>query len=200
MATNTLLIACGALARELVELQRRNEWDHVKIQCLPADLHNYPQKIPGAVEATIKKHKAEYDNIFVAYADCGTGGQLDNVCEQYGVDRIPGAHCYEFFAGKSVFDNIAEQEPGTFYLTDFLVRHFDRVMIQGLGLDKHPELRDLYFSNYKRLVYLAQERSETLSQLARQQADILGLAYEERYTGLEPVESIVKEQVIQWRN
>ena len=200
MANGTLLIACGALARELVELQRRNNWEHLKIQCLPAELHNYPQKIPGAVEDTIRKYKAEYDNIFIAYADCGTGGMLDKVCAEYGVERIPGAHCYEFFTGKSAFDAIAEEELGTFYLTDFLVRHFDRVMIRGLGLDKHPELKDLYFGNYRRLVYLAQTRSEELSKLAHEQAEYLGLAFEEHYTGLEPVESIMEEHVVQWRS
>ena len=196
----TLIIACGALAREIDALKRANGWDQLQVQCLDAALHNRPKSIPAKVEALLEKHFHQYERVFVAYADCGTGGALDTVLARWGVSRLPGAHCYEFFAGKSIFDSIAEQEPGTFYLTDFLVRHFDRVMIQGLGLDKHPELRDLYFSNYKRLVYLAQERSERLSQLARQQADTLGLAYEERYTGLEPVESIVKEQVIQWRN
>lgn len=200
MASRTLLIACGALARELVELQRRNQWDHLKIQCLPAELHNAPQKIPGAVEDAIRKFAAEYDTIFIAYADCGTGGLLDRVCEKYGVERIPGVHCYEFYAGKDVFDGLAEQELGTFYLTDFLVRHFDRVMIAGLGLDKHPELKPLYFGNYRRLVYLAQERSAELSALAREQADYLGLDYDEHYTGLEPVESVLKEHVVEWRS
>ena len=196
MEANTLLIACGALARELVELQRRNEWDHVKIQCLPADLHNYPQNIPDAVEDTIKKYKAEYDNIFVAYADCGTGGQLDNVCEQYGVDRIPGAHCYEFFAGKSVFDNIAEQEPGTFYLTDFLVKNFDRLVIHELGLDRHPELREEYFRNYRRLVYLSQTENRDLQELASKAAQRLGLEYYYRFTGYGELESSLQK----WMN
>jgi len=200
MANNSLVIACGALARELVELQRRNQWDHLKIQCLPAELHNEPQKIPGAVEDTIRKHKADYEHIFVAYADCGTGGLLDRVLEKYGVERIPGVHCYEFFAGKPVFDAFHEQELGTLYLTDFLVRHFDRVMIQGLGLDRHPELKEMYFGNYKKLLYLAQTRSDEMSKLAQEQAAYLGLEYVEHFTGLEPVESIMKEHVVQWRN
>jgi hypothetical protein len=200
MSGRALLIACGALAKELVELQRLNGWQHLKIQCLPAELHNYPQKIPGAVEDTIRKYRADYKNIFIAYADCGTGGLLDQVCERYGVERIPGVHCYEFFAGKDVFSDFASEELGTFYLTDFLVRHFDRVMVEGLGLDKHPELKDMYFGNYKRLVYLAQERSDELSQAAREQAEYLGLDYAEHYTGLKPIESIMKEHVVQWQN
>lgn len=200
MANGTLLIACGALARELVELQRRNDWHHLKIQCLPAELHNHPQKIPGAVEDAIKKYRAEYEQIFIAYADCGTGGHLDKVCEKYGVERIPGAHCYEFYAGSEAFAALAEQEIGTFYLTDFLVRHFDRLMIRGLGLDEHPELRDTYFGNYKRLVYLAQEPSDSLKKKAREQADYLGLEYAEHHTGFGPVESVVKEHVVQWRS
>ena len=200
MASGTLLIACGALARELVELQRRNDWDHLKIQCLPAELHNHPQKIPGAVEEAIRKYRAEYEQIFIAYADCGTGGYLDRVCEKYGVERIPGAHCYEFYTGSGAFEQLAEQEIGTFYLTDFLVRHFDRLMIRGLGLDEHPELKETYFGNYKRLVYLAQEASTPLSEQAREQAEYLGLEFEEHFTGLDPVESAITEHVVQWRN
>ena len=200
MAAGTLLLACGALAHELVELQKRNRWEHIRIQCLPAELHNTPQSIPGAVDEALEKYKPEYEHIFVAYADCGTGGLLDRVLERHDVERIPGAHCYQFFAGASVFDAFSDAEPGTFYLTDFLTRHFDRLVVKSLGLDRHPELREQYFGNYKRLVYLAQEKSDKLSKDARSHAEFLGLEYIEHYTGLEPVESVLREQEIRWQN
>ncbi len=200
MAKSTLLIACGALAHELVELQRRNQWEHTKIQCLPAMLHHMPAKIPGAVQDTIEKYRDDYEQIFVVYADCGTSGELDRVIGKYGVERIPGAHCYEFFAGKSVFEDYSDAEPGTFYLTDFLVRNFDRLVVKSLGLDRHPELLDQYFGNYKRVLYLVQKPSEELSKQAMKHADYLGLEYMEHFTGLDPFEADVREQVIKWRN
>ena len=200
MADGALLIACGALARELVELQRRNGWEHIRIQCLPAELHNTPDRIPAAVAKTIDKYRDEYEHIFVAYADCGTGGLLDRVLDEHGIDRIPGAHCYEFFSGSSVFSDFSEAEPGTFYLTDFLVRHFDRLVIESLGLDRHPQLKSQYFGNYKRLVYLSQTRSEELSRKARDQADFLGLAYTEHFTGLDTLQSGLGEQIVRWQN
>lgn len=200
MASGALLIACGALARELVELLRRNNWNHIRIQCLPAELHNRPEQIPAAVEAAIKQYRDDYEHVFVAYADCGTGGLLDRVLEQYGVERIAGAHCYEFFAGASIFENLAEAELGTFYLTDFLVRHFDRLVVEGLGLDQHPELRDSYFGNYKKVVYLSQSGSSKLSELAREQSTYLGLEFAEHFTGLAPVEEIIREHAITWQN
>jgi hypothetical protein len=132
-----LIIACGALAKEIVELQRLNGWSHVRIQCLPAELHNRPEKIPDAVRAAIVKYREQYEHLFVAYADCGTGGALDKVLDELGVERLPGAHCYEFYAGASQFAAMADSEPGTFYLTDFLTRHFDRLVKEGLGLDRH---------------------------------------------------------------
>ncbi len=134
------MIACGALAHELVELQRRNQWRHVRIQCLPAELHNTPERIPERVREAVLKYRAQFQQVFVAYADCGTGGQLDSVLESLGVERLPGAHCYEFFSGSDPFRALADAEPGTFYLTDFLTRHFDRLVKKGLGLDRHPEL------------------------------------------------------------
>jgi hypothetical protein len=200
MANGALLLACGALARELVALQKRNRWQHLRIQCLPAELHNTPKVIPRAVDEALCKYKAQYAHIFVAYADCGTGGLLDRVLEEHGVERIPGAHCYQFFAGEAVFNALCDEEPGTYYLTDFLVRHFDRLVTKGLGLDRHPELTAQYFGNYRRLVYLAQTRSDELSRRARSHAKYLGLAYEERFTGLVPVESTMKEQVVRWQN
>ncbi len=200
MSERALLLACGALASELVAIKRRNGWDHLRIQCLPAELHNTPDKIPAAVESALESLKEQYERIFVAYADCGTGGLLDEVLDRHGVGRLPGAHCYEFYAGGEAFSALAEEEPGTFYLTDFLVRHFDRLVVEGLGLDRHPELKTQYFGNYRKLVYLAQVPSPERSAQARECADFLGLDYAEIVTGLEPVESILKEQPIQWRN
>jgi hypothetical protein len=180
-----LVIGCGALARELVALTRRAGFPEVDLTCLPAKLHNRPQLIPAAVEARIRRARAEgYDQIFVAYADCGTGGQLDRVLEAEGVTRLEGAHCYEFYAGRAAFAALADEEPGTFYLTDFLARNFDRLVVRGLGLDRHPELLPLYFGNYRRLVFLAQTDDHALTRTAEAAAGRLGLEFERRLVGL----------------
>jgi len=197
---SVLVIACGALAKEIVELKRLNGWSHVRIQCLPADLHNRPEKIPGAVRAAIEKYRDGFDHVFVAYADCGTGGALDKVLSEFGIERLAGAHCYEFYSGESEFAALAEEEPGTFYLTDFLARHFDRLVKEGLGLDRHPELKATYFGNYRRLVYLSQTASAELEQAAREHADYLGLEFHHQHTGLEPVGRNLREHVVQWLN
>ena len=200
MKASVLLIACGALAKEIVEIKKLNGWAHIKVQCLPAELHNRPEKIPGAVRTEIQKYQSEFDSIFVAYADCGTGGMLDKVLADYDIERLPGAHCYEFFSGSNVFGELADEEPGTFYLTDFLTRHFDRLVKTGLGLDRHPELMAAYFGNYRRLVYLAQSESPKLEVMAKAHAEYLGLEYVHKHTGLDSVEKNLKEQVVQWRN
>ena len=200
MKASVLLIACGALAKEIVEIKELNGWTHIKVQCLPAELHNRPEKIPGAVKAEIEKYRSKFDSIFVAYADCGTGGMLDKVLADYDIERLPGAHCYEFFSGSAAFGKLADEEPGTFYLTDFLARHFDRLVKKGLGLDRHPELMSAYFGNYRRLVFLAQSESPKLEAMAKAHADYLGLEYVHKHTGLESVEKSLKEQVVQWRN
>jgi hypothetical protein len=179
----TLLIACGALAREVLALIRLNGWSHMELTCLPADLHNTPQRIPDAVRAKIKATRGKYDKVLVLYGDCGTGGALDQVLAEQGVDRIPGPHCYAFYSGVDAFLAQAEAEPGCFYLTDYLARHFERLVIQGLGLDRHPELLPLYFGNYEKLVYLAQAPDPRLEQQAKAAALRLGLAYEHRPTG-----------------
>lgn len=179
----TLVIACGALAKEIVEILRANALVHVSIQCLPAELHNRPERIPDAVRSKIRDARGTFDRIFVAYADCGTGGRLDAVLEAEGIERLPGAHCYEFFAGSGRFRELAEAEPGTFYLTDFLTRHFDRLVMEGLGLDRHPELASAYFGNYRRLVYLAQSKDPELETRARAAARKLGLEFETLFTG-----------------
>lgn len=182
-APRTLIIACGALAREIVALLRANGWQHISVQCLPAEFHNTPQRIPDAVADKIRLARGQFERIFVAYADCGTGGLLDTLLESEGVERLPGAHCYEFFAGAAAFAELSDAEPGTFYLTDFLARHFDRLVIQSLGLDRHPELQPLYFGNYRRLVYLSQVDDSTLLARAREGARVLELEFEHRRTG-----------------
>jgi len=179
----TLIIACGALAHELIHLIRIHRWDHMSVQCLPADLHNTPARIPDAVRAKIRAAAGVYERVFVAYADCGTGGLLDRVLEEEGVERLPGAHCYELFAGRDAFARLHEDEPGTFYLTDFLARHFDRIILEGLGITRHPELAAAYFANYRRLVYLSQRDDPALVQRARAAAERLGLAFEHRRCG-----------------
>ncbi len=200
----TLVIACGALAHEIVALRRINHWPHLQVQCLPADLHNRPEKIPAAVRAKIQANRGRYASIFVAYADCGTGGLLDAVLQEEGVERIPGAHCYEFFAGSQAFAELADAEIGTFYLTDFLLKHFDRLILRGLGIDKHPELMPLYFGNYKRLVYLVQLEQPGMVEAGQRAADRLGLAFEYRVTGYGELQGSLRraggEGVVFWQN
>ena len=180
-----LVIGCGALAVELVELTRRAGLPAMDLTCLPASLHNRPERIPGAVAARIRRARADgYDRIFVAYADCGTGGLLDRVLEAEGVARLEGAHCYEVYAGRAAFAALHDAEPGTFYLTDFLVRNFDRLVVRGLALDRHPELLPVYFGNYRRLVYLAQTDDKALTADAEAAARRLGLGFERRLAGL----------------
>jgi hypothetical protein len=185
MMRNPLVIGCGALAPELVELTRRAGLPAMDLTCLPASLHNRPERIPGAVAARIRRARHDgYERIFVAYADCGTGGLLDGVLAGEGVERLEGAHCYEVYAGRAAFAALHDEEPGTFYLTDYLVRNFDRLVVRGLGLDRHPELLPVYFGNYRRLVYLAQADDATLTTRAEAAAARLGLEFERRLVGL----------------
>ncbi len=176
-----LLLACGALAREILAIKSRNGLEHVDLQCLPAILHNYPDRIVPAVEEAIAARRGAYDRIFVVYADCGTGGLLRAACDRLGVAMVPGPHCYSFFEGNETF--AARDEIDAFYLTDFLARQFDAFVWQPLGLDRHPELRDMYFGNYKTLVYLAQSDDPVLTAQAEDCARRLGLAFERRLTG-----------------
>lgn len=182
----SLIIACGALAHELTAVLEQNGWDHLEIQCLPARLHNTPQKITQAVRAKIEGARGRYHKIYVAYADCGTGGRLDAMLEQEGVERIGGNHCYEFFAGTRVFEAFSEAEPATFYLTDYLAWHFDRLILRDMGIEAHPQLQSMYFGNYRRLVYLSQRPNDVLLEKARGAAKRLGLEFEHRFTGLQP--------------
>ena len=176
-----LLIACGALAREILALIKANGWSHMDLQCLPAIFHNAPDKITPAVKAMIESSRAEYAEIFVVYADCGTGGQLQRLCDYMGVSMIAGPHCYSFFEGNLKFE--ARDELTCFYLTDFLVRQFDAFFWRTMGLDRHPELLKMYFGNYTTLVYQAQIQDLALEAKAQDCARRMGLAYEYRFTG-----------------
>lgn len=180
-AGRVLLIACGALAREILDLKAANGWDHLDLTCLPANLHLYPERITDAVTAAVEKHRADYQSIFVVYADCGTGGLLEARCRDLGIEMVAGPHCYSFFEGNAAF--AARDEMTAFYLTDFLVRQFDAFVWKPMGLDRHPELRDMYFGNYEKLVYQAQTEDPALDAKARDCAARLGLAYERRFTG-----------------
>lgn len=182
-ADRVLIIACGALAHDLVRVRDLNGWNHIDFQCLPAELHNTPKLIPAEVKAKIDQNRDRYKKIFIGYSDCGTGGLLDDLIEEEKVERLPGAHCYEMFAGSTEFESLHEQELGSFYLTDFLARHFQRVIVRGLGMDRHPELREMYFANYKKLVYLAQRDDPELDRYAREAADFLNLEYQKVLTG-----------------
>jgi len=178
-----LVITCSAVAREVNDIKKLGAWAQMDLQSITADLHATPEKIPQAVADKIDKARDSYDHIFVAYGDCGTSGELDRVLEQRGVSRLPGAHCYDFLAGQETYARLQEDEPGTFYLTDFLARHFERLVIGTLGIDKHPELKSMYFGNYTRLVYLAQTDSDELTGMAQKAADKLGLRFERIFTG-----------------
>ncbi len=177
-----LLIACGALAHEIVALKAANAWDHLDLQCLPANLHLWPDKITAAVEAAVIQHQADYASIFIVYADCGTGGQLQQKCKDLGVSMVEGPHCYSFFEGNTAFAAHPD-EITAFYLTDFLVRQFEAFVWRPLGLDRHPDLRDMYFGHYTKLVYQAQVDDPALDIKAADCAARLGLAYERRFTG-----------------
>jgi len=178
-----LLIACGALAREILDLKAANGWTHLDLTCLPAKLHLYPDKITQSVRDAVAKHRSQYDDIFVVYADCGTGGLLQAACDDMGIQMIAGPHCYSFFEGNESFAKQAETEITTFYLTDFLVRQFEAFIIKPMGLDRHPQLRDMYFGNYEKLVYQAQTDDPDLTAKAEECASILGLKFERRFTG-----------------
>jgi len=179
----TLAIACGALAREIVALSR-GPLAGLDVTCLPAELHNRPERIPAAIRRKIRENRARYDEIVVLYGDCGTGGALDLMLAEEGVTRVAGPHCYALYAGAEAIAAMMEEEPGSFFVTDFLARHFDRLVIRGLGLDRFPDLRNDYFRRYKRLVYLAQSEDPGLTARAEAAAARLGLAFERRYTGL----------------
>jgi hypothetical protein len=179
-----LVITCAAIAREVNEIKKLGQWSQMDLQAITADLHARPEKIAPAVAAKIDAARDRYEHIFVAYGDCGTSGELDRVLEERGVKRLPGAHCYDFLAGRDNYERLQDEEPGTFYLTDFLAQHFQGLVIEILGIDRHPELLEMYFGNYTRLVYLAQTDSSELTALAQAAADQLGLRFERVFTGM----------------
>ena len=192
-----LLIACGALAHEILAVKRMNGWDHMVLQCLPAKYHLYPEKIVDAVEETVRRSRHTFENIFVVYADCGTGGLLEAKCKELGIEMVPGPHCYSFFEGNEAFAE-HDDEITAFYLTDFLVKQFDAFVWKPMGLDKHPELRDMMFGNYTKLVYQAQTKNSELEQKAQQCAERLGLAYEYRFTGYGDLAKELEKQAVRY--
>ncbi len=183
--SKTLIIACGALAKEILFLKEMlgSSGRSIELQCLPADYHNTPDKIIPGLEKVLIEKGADYDRIYIGYGDCGTGGQLDSFIKSRNLERLPGAHCYAFFAGLDEFDALMNEELGSFFLTDYLVQFFDTLIIKGMGIDRDPELKDLYFAHYKRIVYLAQTENADLQEQAKAAAATLGLAYEYRFTG-----------------
>ena len=183
-----LIIGCGAIAHEINEIIKLNNWNNVSLQCLNADLHNTPKRLPTKIKETIESNLKEYSKIFLAYADCGTGGLIDSMLKNYDIERLEGAHCYEFYAGSRLFKDLSDREIGTFYLTDFLVKNFKRLIIDGLGISKHPSLKDEYFKNYKNIVYLAQKHDNDLELKAKDCANYLNLEYSVHYTGLDNFE------------
>ena len=194
-----LVLGCGALVYDMMALIEQNRLLNqvIDLRCLPAKLHNTPQLIAGEVDRYLEKHAQNYEDIFVAYADCGTAGELDKVLEKYSAQRLNGAHCYEFFAGTELFDTIVDEELGSFFLTDYLVKFFDRLVVQGLGLDRHPELFDVYFKHYKKMVYLAQTDNKQLQMQAQAHAESFGLEYEYRHVGVEGLKPLVQNIGIQ---
>ena len=191
MPDQVLIIACGALAREIDDLKRCNGWEHLHLSCLDAKLHHRPALIPARLREKIRRNKSKFDRIYVGYADCGTRGEIDRVIEEEGpgIERLPGVHCYQFFAGADRFAALADAEPGTFYLTDFLAQHFDRFVMEPLKLDQHPELFDAFFGNYRRVVYLSQTRDPELLDAARDAAKRLDLEFEHVHCGYGELET-----------
>ncbi len=190
-APRILLIACGALAREVLTIVEQRALKNVHLTCLPAKLHNYPSKIPEGVRTKIRAARGHYDKILVLYGDCGTSGMLDAVLQEEGVERIPGPHCYAFFSGLDRFAQIMDDDPTKFFLTDFLARHFDKLIVSGFGLDRHPEMKELLFGNYRGVVYLAQTRDAELLGYAERAAQKLGLPLEIIDTGYGELESFL---------
>jgi hypothetical protein len=189
------IIACGALANELVALKKLNGWEHFEIDCVPAKYHSTPALIPEAVKAKITKIQQSnpQDEILVAYGECGTMGMLDKVLDETGVKRLPGTHCYQFFSGQQTFLDFHEAEIGTFYLTDFLTQHFETYVWKALGLDRKPELLEMYFGNYKKLIYLAQTDNPELTLKSAECAQRLGLIHERVFTGYGEMETELKQ-------
>ncbi len=184
LAPSLRIIACGMIAREVMAVNEQLGFDHIDLKCLPASYHHHPEHIaPEMDKAIIKAQEEGFEHIFVGYADCGTGGELDKVCEKHGVERIAGPHCFSFYMGNKNYEEADGEYLTTFFITDFLARHFDTFMKRPLGLDKHPELLEMYFGNYTKALYLAQTEDSKLEKNARAAAEFLGLEYEYKFTG-----------------
>jgi len=178
------VIACGMIAREVLAINEQIGRNHIDLKCLPAEFHHHPEKIAPAMDIAIREARAEgFTRIFAGYADCGTGGELDKVCKKHGIERIAGPHCFSFYIGNDTFAKAGDDHMTTFFITDFLARHFETFMVKPLGMDRHPELKEMYFSNYKKALYLAQTNDPDLDEKAEAAARFLGLEFERRYTG-----------------
>lgn len=192
-APHTLILACGALAREIRDIARLHELDNVTLECLPASLHMTPAKIPAAIRERLERARGRFDRILIGYADCGTAGELVDICGEWNAhtptEMLPGAHCYQFFLGHDEFLALHDDDPTAFYLTDYLVKHFERIIMGGLGINAHPELLELYFGNYTKIVHLAQTTDPALDEKARAAARRLGLGYERIVTAYGELES-----------
>ena len=184
---STCLIICGALAREILALKERHRWQ-VDVAAVPATFHMTPARIAPAVEKRILELRERYDRLIVVYGDCGTGGALDETLDRLGVERIAGPHCYEWYGG-GLFQQLMDEEPGTYFLTDFMVRHFRTLILKSMGLDRFPQLKQDYFGNYKRLVYLVQKPDPALIEEAKAAASYLELPLEIRATGYNLLEA-----------
>lgn len=182
-APRVLVLACGALAREILFLLPPERFPAVELHCLPATLHNRPDRIAPALRAALAERQGQYDRVLVGYGDCGTGGELDKVVAEFGATRLPGPHCYAFFSGVAEFAGREDADLRSFFLTDFLARHFETLVWEGLGLDRHPDLRDAYFGQYERVVFLAQTEDAALTAAAEAAAGRLGLGFERRFVG-----------------
>ena len=197
-APRVLILACGALAREIRDVARLHELDNVTLECIPASLHMTPERITPAVRERLQRHGEAFERVLIGYADCGTAGHLVDLCGELttpsmSVEMMPGAHCYQFFAGADAFLAMHDHDPTAFYLTDYLVKHFERLIIGGLGIAEHPELEDMYFGNYTKMIYLAQTDDSVLDEKARAAAARLGLVFERIRTGYGELESEILE-------
>ena len=183
-AETVRIIACGMIAREVLAIKKRHQLKNLELVCLPAQFHYHPEKIGPAMEAAIKQARRDgVRHILAGYADCGTGGQLDRICEEHGISRIDGPHCFAFYQGMKTYERIADADMTSFYMTDFLCRQFEAFFMKPLGLDRHPELAEDYFGHYEKLIYLAQTEDPDMEEIAENAAKMLGLVYERRITG-----------------
>lgn len=172
------------IAREVLAIKKRHQLKNLELVCLPAQFHYHPEKIGPAMEAAIEQARRDgVRHILAGYADCGTGGQLDRICEEHGISRIDGPHCFAFYQGMKTYERIADADMTSFYMTDFLCRQFEAFFMKPLGLDRHPELAEDYFGHYEKLIYLTQTEDPDLEEIAENAAKMLGLVYERRITG-----------------